>query len=69
MTRTGDFSKLVLVFADNLYNYPKYIADAASHEAGHSFGLHHDGTSTSGYYSGQGIWAPIMGAGERKIPI
>ena len=42
---------------------PKYIAEAASHEAGHNVGLGHDGTSSATYYSGAGAWAPIMGAG------
>ncbi|MFM7268739.1 MAG: hypothetical protein ACKOZT_09155, partial [Cyanobium sp.] len=45
----------------------KYTAEAISHEIGHALGLQHDGTSTSGYYSGQGSgatsWAPIMGVG------
>ena len=56
------------VFPDQLGNgYEKYVAEAASHEAGHTLGLHHDGTPTSGYYSGHGSgetgWAPIMGVG------
>ena len=38
----------------------------ASHEAGHNLGLSHDGTATSGYYSGHGSWAPIMGVGYYK---
>ena len=52
-----------------LANVPKYIAESISHEAGHSLGLSHDGTSKSAYYYGQGTqgsatgWAPIMGAG------
>ncbi len=33
-----------------------------SHEAGHQIGLGHDGTSLQGYYSGHGVWGPIMGA-------
>jgi hypothetical protein len=37
-----------------------------SHETGHNLNLGHDGTSTSGYYSGHGSgetsWGPIMGA-------
>ena len=41
----------------------KNIAEASSHEAGHNVGLSHDGTATSGYYSGHGSWAPIMGVG------
>ena len=42
---------------------PKYVAEACSHESGHTFGLHHDGlTSGTEYYAGQGNWAPIMGS-------
>ncbi|RYF96969.1 MAG: hypothetical protein EON94_15620, partial [Caulobacteraceae bacterium] len=37
-------------------------SDAASHEIGHTLGLHHDATATSGYFGGQGNWGPIMGA-------
>lgn len=58
------------VFFDALGNgYEKYVAEAASHEAGHNLGLNHDGrTSPSeGYYGGHGSgetgWAPIMGVG------
>lgn len=40
-------------------------AEAGAHEAGHAFGLHHDGSSASSYYAGHGAgatkWAPIMG--------
>jgi PKD repeat protein len=40
----------------------KYVAEAASHEAGHTLGLSHDGqTDGSAYYAGHGSWAPIMG--------
>jgi len=39
------------------------IAEATSHEVGHNLGLSHDGTSTTGYYTGHGEWAPIMGVG------
>jgi hypothetical protein len=41
------------------------LAQAVSHEAGHTLGLHHDGTSGASardYYLGSGVWAPIMGA-------
>lgn len=45
----------------------KSVAEAASHEVGHSLGLSHDGTSTAGYYAGHGDgdtgWASIMGVG------
>jgi hypothetical protein len=49
----------------------KGMAEAGSHEAGHNFGLNHDGCSTTvgscvagvGYYEGHGNWAPIMGVG------
>ena len=53
-----------LIFGQVMYGSPKNIAEAGSHELGHSLGLSHDGT-TSGteYYSGQGFWAPIMGVG------
>ncbi len=56
------------VFAHQLSNVPKYIAEAASHEIGHNLSLTHDGllaTSPSGfkeYYVGAGGWGPIMGA-------
>lgn len=45
------------------------VAEAASHEVGHSLGLSHDGTSTSSYYQGHGLgtdtnyWSTIMGVG------
>jgi hypothetical protein len=50
------------VYPQALSNSSKYIADAASHEAGHTLGLSHDGTTTSSYYGGSGGWGPIMGA-------
>jgi PKD repeat protein len=59
---SDEYHKTSWVFSNMLANGEKYIAEACSHEAGHSFGLHHEGT-TSGttYYQGQGNWAPIMG--------
>ncbi len=56
------------VFTRNLgTGHEKYTAEAISHEVGHTLGLYHDGTSSAGYYSGQGSgvdgWAPIMGVG------
>ncbi len=68
---TSDFYKPALVFYDMLGSgNEKYVAEAVSHEAGHNTGLHHDGTSTQGYYAGHGSgatgWAPIMGVGYYK---
>jgi len=55
-----------LVFQDGLSGTHN-IAEAASHELGHNLYLAHDGTSSSGYYTGHGPapvnWAPIMGVG------
>lgn len=67
----GDTYKPALVFPENLANNEKYIAEACTHEAGHTLGLSHDGTSTgTAYYSGHGTgetgWAPIMGTGYYK---
>ena len=58
----------VWVFENALGNgNEKLIAEAASHEVGHAFGLRHDGTSSTGYYRGHGDgetgWASIMGVG------
>lgn len=50
----------------------KYTAEAASHEAGHTFNLSHDGQvahdglAAVGYYEGHANWAPIMGVGYYK---
>src|SRR5258706_1658159 len=58
------------VWPAQLANSEKDIGEAASHEAGHSVGLSHDGMDVNGvhteYYSGQGNWAPIMGVGYSK---
>ena len=58
------------VFQQSLANNEKNIAEAISHEAGHTLGLFHDGDNTTGYYLGHGTgdtsWAPIMGAGYYK---
>jgi PKD repeat protein len=65
---TSNYNKPALVFYDRLGGgNEKYVAEAISHEAGHNMGLHHDGSSTTGYYQGHGSgatgWAPIMGVG------
>lgn len=52
----------------------KNCAEAASHEAGHTLGLSHDGRDVNGthteYYDGHGTgdlaWAPIMGTGYSR---
>lgn len=68
---TPDRYQPAWVFLDKLGNgYPKYVAEAVSHEVGHNLNLNHDGTSTVGYYAGHGSgstgWAPIMGVGYYK---
>ena len=64
---SANFDHSAFVFSDNLGGGAvKYVAEAASHEAGHTFGLYHDGTSSVGYYAGHGDWAPIMGVGYYK---
>lgn len=53
-------------FAFTKYNKGKAAAEVGSHELGHTFGLSHDGTTTTDYYNGQGsyptTWSPIMGS-------
>lgn len=64
-TWTGDTP--CWVFENLLGNEVKSIAEAASHEAGHTFNLKHDVRGTSDYYYGVDntllSWGPIMGAG------
>jgi len=64
------------VFTALLGNNPKYIAEAAAHEAGHTLGLYHQATYNAscgltaqyntGVGSGETGWAPIMGVGYYK---
>ena len=57
------------VFEEALANgNAKFTAEAASHEAGHLFGLSHQARWNGSildesYHSGSGDWAPIMGVG------
>lgn len=53
----------VFVFSQQLADNAKYIAEAASHEAGHAVGLSHDGIGSDSYHMGNNGWAPIMGVG------
>jgi ABC-type multidrug transport system fused ATPase/permease subunit len=56
-----------------LKSLPRYIAEATSHEIGHTLTLRHDGriSPAEGYYTGHGEgevgWAPIMGVGYYKL--
>jgi hypothetical protein len=64
------------VFSVQLSYNPKYIAEASSHEAGHTFGLFHQSVyngscvKTAEYNPGTGAgeigWAPIMGVSYSK---
>lgn len=59
------------VYFNNLGQNESYIAEAASHELGHNFGLSHDGvTDGTEYYGGHGTgdnsWGPIMGTGYNR---
>jgi hypothetical protein len=70
-TWTGDTP--CWVFSDQLSNTARYIAEACSHEIGHTLGLRHDGrvSPSEGYYTGHGTgevgWAPIMGVGYYQL--
>lgn len=50
----------------NAVGNAKNAGEVAAHEAGHTFGLTHDGTASNAYYSGQGNWAPVMGSSYSK---
>jgi hypothetical protein len=63
------------VFSSLLATNAKYVAEAVSHEAGHTLGLQHQSSYTTacakteynpGTGSGEISWAPIMGVGYYK---
>jgi len=63
------------VFSNLLSNSPKNVAEAVSHEGGHTLGLQHQSSYTTtcskteyngGAGSGEIGWAPIMGVGYYK---
>lgn len=58
----GETRSPAWVFPSSLGNRAKSMAEAGSHEAGHTLGLGHDGTTSSGYYSGTSLWGPLMGS-------
>jgi hypothetical protein len=64
---SGLASNVAYVFSKTLAGgNPRYVAEAASHEAGHLFGLEHQATWSGGtlveeYASGTAALAPIMG--------
>ncbi len=61
-----DYYQPALVFTRGVGGGDKNVAEAVSHEVGHTFGLQHDGTASTGYYAGHANWAPIMGVGYYK---
>jgi len=68
--QVGNFNKPAFIFSNNLSS-EKYLAEAASHEIGHTLGLHHDGLiGQTEYYpghgSGQTTWSSIMGMSYHK---
>ena len=65
----GQTSTTAWVFSKNLgKGFPKYVAEATAHEAGHLFGLDHQstfdssGNKTAEYSRGTGPLAPVMGS-------
>lgn len=64
------------VFSDRLGNNPKFVAECATHESGHTVGLSHQSTYSNTctlvatYNTGTGTgeigWAPVMGSSYSK---
>ncbi len=65
-TTSHSYFQPAFVFTEGTDTIPKNVAEAATHEVGHTLALNHDGDPTRTYYPGQGLWAPIMGSGYYK---
>ncbi len=55
------------VFTDVAGTAGYRLTEVASHEAGHTLSLQHDGTTTSSYYTGRSPWGPIMGSSRYAL--
>ncbi|KQY56726.1 MULTISPECIES: zinc-dependent metalloprotease family protein [unclassified Nocardioides] len=60
-------ARVFWVFPREVDNRPQQMGLVVAHEAGHTLGLSHDGKNGDAYYSGHGIWAPIMGSSMRPL--
>ena len=61
------------VFSEEFAGFPRldmFLAETASHEAGHTFGLEHDADPTDEYHAGHGFgangWGTILGAADGR---
>lgn len=55
------------VFPDLAGRSAWQLAEVASHEAGHTLSLEHDGIDTASYFGGRTPWGPIMGASRYAL--